>query len=156
MRNRWFSGLVGAALLVFSSCKDGGPTSPTEPRPTEPTIALAGEWHGTMSYAGGECVSEQVDATARTEGAQVRLNVQSLCHGSVVFLLDEPPLAVSGSAELRYNGSCASIFGTVSRPTLRANVSGSMDGGRLHLETTSFTMPIVNCRRPAVTLDLIR
>jgi hypothetical protein len=156
MRNRWVPGLLGAALLVFISCKDGGPTSPTEPRPAEPTSALAGEWHGTMSYAGGGCASEEVNATATPEGARVRLNVRSLCHGSVTFLLEEQPLAISGSAELRYNGPCNSIFGTVSRPTLRANVSGSMDGGRLHLETTSFTMPIVNCSRPAVTLDLIR
>ena len=156
MRHRWFPGLVGAALLVFISCKDGGPTSPTEPRPTEPTSALGGEWHGTMSYAGGTCVSEEVDATASPEGSRVRLNVRSLCHGSVVFLLEEQPLAVSGSAELHYDGSCDSIFGQVSRPSLRANVSGTIDGGRLHLETTSFTMPIVNCSRPAVTLELVR
>ena len=156
MRQRWFPGLVGAALLVFGSCKDGGPTSPTEPRPAEPTSALTGEWHGTMSYAAGGCASEEVNATATPEGARVRVNVRSLCDGGVVFVLDEQSLAVSGSAELRYNGSCTSIFGTANRPTLKANVSGTIDGERLHLETTSFTMPLVNCSRPAMTLELTR
>jgi hypothetical protein len=146
--------MAGAAMLALAACNEGG--SPTEPIPTDPTGSLVGEWHGTMSYAGGECASEEVDATASLEGSGVRMEVRSLCHGRVVFLLNERPPFVSGNAEVVYAGLCDSFVGPVRGLTLKANVSGTMDNERLHLETERFTLTWVNCSRPGVTLELVR
>ena len=156
MRILRFPRIAVAALLVFSACSDGGPSSPTEPRLTEPTNELAGEWHGTISYAGNSCASEDVATTAVPWGTRVRLNVRSLCYGNIVFLLDEPTPAVSGSADVTYSGSCQSFFGSINRPALKGEVTGTINGEALHLETTSFSLSIVSCSRPGVTLDLVR
>ena len=155
MRNRRFSGLAGAALLVLTACSDGAPTSPTEPT----TSPLVGEWHGTMSYTGGECGSEEVSASASRQGSDVRLEVLSRCYGYVVLHLDDSSQALRGDASVRYQRSCTTFLGPVTSPTLKANVSGTGDRGRLHLETTEFSMYTglaTPCSRPPMTLDLVR
>ena len=161
MKNRWMAGMAAAAMLVLVACD--GATSPTEPILREPTPtpppagSLTGAWHGTMSYRGGDCVPEEVTATAALEGSGLRLNLRSVCHGNVVFRLQEQLAAVSGSAEVVYNGSCNSIFGMVSRPTLTATASGTVDPSGLHLDTTTFGVSyVLTCTRPGVTLDLVR
>jgi hypothetical protein len=160
MKNRWISGMAVAAMLALAACNEGGsPTEPIlrEPTPTPPTGTLVGEWHGTMSYRGGECAAEEVGATASPEESGVRLNVQSPCYGLLVFHLNERPPAVSGNAEVVYAGGCDTIFGyPVNRPTLKASVSGRIDGGLLHLDSWAFTSPFVKCSRPGVTLELVR
>ncbi len=160
MRILRFARSAAVALIVLSGCSDGGPTSPTEPRLPEPTSELAGEWHGTISYTGDACASEDVVATAADapSGLRVRLNVVSLCYGgSIAFFLDQPTPAISGSAELIYNGSCLSIFGSSTNGApLKGQVTGTTNGDALHLETTSFTHALVDCRRPGVTLELVR
>ena len=160
MKRQWISAMAAAATLALAACD--GATSPTEPilrepTPRPPANSLVGAWHGTMSYRGGDCASEEVNATVTPDGTGLRLNLRSLCYGHVVFRLQEQVAAVTGTAEVVYNGSCNSIFGIVSRPTLPATASGTADGTRIHLETENFGVYyVLSCTRPGVILELAR
>ena len=159
MKRQWISAMAAAATLTLAACD--GATSPTEPvlrepTPTPPANILVGAWHGTMSYRGGSCAPEEVDATVTAEGTGVRLNLRSICHGNVVFRLEPQSPTVSGNAQVVYDGICTGIFGAGNHPRLTAQVSGTLDAGSLRLETTSFTMPLVYCTRPGVRLELVR
>ena len=157
MKNQTFSRLIGAALLTLTACNDGGPTAPTEPIPTD---ALVGEWHGTMSYPTGECGPEEVGVTARMEDERVRFDVQSGCYGfGVTFRLASQAFhAVRGDAALQLRW-CTTVLGVIHDPLLTARVSGTLDQGRLRLDTQSFRPEQVwasECSRPGATLDLVR
>ena len=153
MRNRWLSGMALAAILMLTGCGDG-PTAPMTPTPS----SLVGEWHGTMSYPSGECGSEEVSVSANVEEERVRMDVQSRCYGRVMVLrLGNWGAGPRGQAAMQLT-TCASPFGAIHNPTLTADVTGTADQGRLHLETTMFRSGngFVICSRPAATLELVR
>jgi hypothetical protein len=94
------------------------------------------------------------------EGEHVRFDVQSGCYGFSVTmrLVGQRFEAVRGDAALQLR-SCTTILGVLHDPVLTARVSGTLDQGRLRLDTQPFRPEQVwasECSRPAATLDLVR